>query len=115
VGTLPIMARPPTTGTSPIRHVRVPEHLWQAAKEKAAALGESVGAVVNRGLREYVAEPEQRTPKRKAPVKRAKPDAPAFTSPTQPDEAQASRPARPVAQPEWKPYPKTAQVKKPKR
>lgn len=39
---------------TPLRAVRVPDNVWQAAQAAAAANGESVTAVVVRALREYV-------------------------------------------------------------
>lgn len=46
--------RPPT-GETPIRGVRVPDRLWNAAKEKADEEGTTVSDVVNDCLRRYVA------------------------------------------------------------
>ena len=39
---------------TPIRPVRVPDELWEAAKATAAARGETVSAVLVRALNEYV-------------------------------------------------------------
>jgi predicted HicB family RNase H-like nuclease len=39
-----------------LRNVGVDEALWSAAKEKAAARGESVSEVIRRKLREYLDE-----------------------------------------------------------
>ncbi len=38
---------------TPIRTVRVPDDVWQAAQERAAEKGESVSAVIVRALRRY--------------------------------------------------------------
>ena len=45
----------PNQPKTPKRSVRVPDGLWEAAKEKARARGESVTAVIVRALKEYVA------------------------------------------------------------
>lgn len=37
----------------PLRTVRVPEDLWQAAQAKAASEDESVAQVIRRALRDY--------------------------------------------------------------
>lgn len=39
---------------TPPRSVRVPDDLWDSAKEEAALRGETVTDVVNRALRAYV-------------------------------------------------------------
>lgn len=39
---------------TPLRNVRVETDLWQQAKDKATAEGETVSDVVRRALREYV-------------------------------------------------------------
>lgn len=38
-----------------LRNVRVPDEVWQAAKERAEENGETVSDVVRRALEEYVA------------------------------------------------------------
>jgi len=50
------MARP-ATGETPKRHVRVPDGLWDAAKEKAAAEGKTLTDVILAALRRYVSTP----------------------------------------------------------
>lgn len=40
---------------TPIRPVRVPDELWQAAQAKAAEKGETVSDAIRRALREYAA------------------------------------------------------------
>lgn len=44
-----VMAKPPT----PIRTVRVPDDVWQAAQDRAAENGETVSAVIVRALKRY--------------------------------------------------------------
>lgn len=39
---------------TPIRNVRVPDDVWQAAVERAATEGTTVSAVILGALREYV-------------------------------------------------------------
>lgn len=45
----------PTRGT-PVRTVRVPDELWQAALARSKARGESLHDVIRDRLRAYVAE-----------------------------------------------------------
>lgn len=40
---------------TPLRNVRVPDELWDAAKSAADARGETVSAVILRALQRYVA------------------------------------------------------------
>lgn len=40
-------------GNTPLRSVRVPDEVWQAALEAAAKRGESLSAAIVRMLREY--------------------------------------------------------------
>lgn len=47
------MARP-ATGKTPIRGIRVPDDLWAAAKEEAAAEGRSLTDVIVSDLHRYV-------------------------------------------------------------
>lgn len=44
----------PATGQTKIRGVRVPDAVWQEAKEKAEAEGKTVSDVVNDCLRRYL-------------------------------------------------------------
>lgn len=44
----------PNQPKTPKRSVRVPDGLWEAAKQKARERGESVTAVIVRALKEYV-------------------------------------------------------------
>lgn len=44
----------PATGKTPNRTVRIPDEVWQQAKEKAAAEGKTVSDVVNECLRRYL-------------------------------------------------------------
>lgn len=50
------MARP-KTGTTPVRNVRVPDGLWHAAQEKAAAEGKTLTEVILSALHRYVSTP----------------------------------------------------------
>lgn len=47
------MARP-ATGKTPLRNIRVPDDLWLAAKEEAAAEGRSLTDVILGDLHRYV-------------------------------------------------------------
>lgn len=47
------MARP-KTGETPIKNVRVPQDLWNAAKEEAAIEGRTITDVINADLHRYV-------------------------------------------------------------
>ena len=44
----------PGQGNIPNRAIRVPDDLWQAAKQQAAERGETLTEVVLRALRRYV-------------------------------------------------------------
>lgn len=44
----------PATGQTPLRNIRIPDHLWHAAQERAAERGETVTDVVVRALTRYV-------------------------------------------------------------
>ena len=47
----------PKTGETPIRNVRVPDALWEAAKEEAAADGgRSLTDIINAALHRYVTQ-----------------------------------------------------------
>lgn len=50
------MARP-ATGKTPVRNVRVPDGLWTAAKERAAAEGRTITDVIVSALHRYVSAP----------------------------------------------------------
>lgn len=52
------MARP-RTGETPIRNVRVPQELWDAAKREAAAEGRTLTDVINADLHRYVSRRER--------------------------------------------------------
>lgn len=47
------MARP-ATGKTPLRNIRVPEELWEAAKVEAAAEGRTLTDVILGDLHRYV-------------------------------------------------------------
>jgi predicted HicB family RNase H-like nuclease len=44
-------------GRTPVRSVRVPDLVWRAAAERAAAEGRSVADVIVAALRRYVGQP----------------------------------------------------------
>lgn len=50
------MARP-ATGKTPIRGIRVPDGVWQAAKDKAATEGKTITDVILAALQRYVNTP----------------------------------------------------------
>lgn len=54
------MARPKTQVT-PVRNVRVPEGLWRAAQEKAAAENRTLTDVILNALQRYVSTPPRPT------------------------------------------------------
>lgn len=41
---------------TPIRSIRVPDHIWFAAKDKAAERGTTISAVIRHGLERWVTE-----------------------------------------------------------
>jgi hypothetical protein len=51
--------RPPT-GKTPVRNLRVPDDVWRAAQEKAAAEGRSLTEVIVTYLRRYVSTPPRK-------------------------------------------------------
>ena len=51
------MARP-ATGKTPVRNVRVPDALWEAAKARAAAEGRTLTDVIVAALHRYVSAPQ---------------------------------------------------------
>lgn len=46
----------PTKGT-PVRTVRIPDELWDAARAKAEAEGRKVGVVIVEALQRYITRP----------------------------------------------------------
>lgn len=44
----------PATGQTPSRNVRIPDHVWDAAKAIAAERGETLTAVIEAALRRYI-------------------------------------------------------------
>lgn len=46
----------PNQPATPVHSVRVPDELWEAAKQKAAENGETITAVILRLLTRYVRE-----------------------------------------------------------
>jgi hypothetical protein len=55
------MPRPPT-GKTPVRNLRVPEHIWGPALDKAKAEGRTLTAVITDYLRRYISTPPRRRP-----------------------------------------------------
>lgn len=51
--------RPPT-GKTPVRNLRVPDGIWRAAQEKAAAEGRTLTDVIVAYLKRYVAAPPRK-------------------------------------------------------
>lgn len=49
----------PATGQTPLRTIRVPQHIWQAAKDKAAREGRTLTGVIVAYLRRYIAAPDR--------------------------------------------------------
>lgn len=47
----------PATGKAPMRSLRVPDDLWNAAMEKANERGESLSEVIRKALERYVKRP----------------------------------------------------------
>lgn len=43
------------TGKTPLRNVRIPDHVWDRAKEVAAERGETLTSVIESALRRYIA------------------------------------------------------------
>jgi hypothetical protein len=52
----------PKTGETKGRHVRIPDWLWNAAREKAAAENTTITEVIVRALMRYVGTPPRRRP-----------------------------------------------------
>jgi len=50
----------PATGKTPVRNVRVPDGLWEAAKKRAAAEGRTITDVIVSALHRYVSAPAPR-------------------------------------------------------
>jgi hypothetical protein len=50
----------PATGQTPVRNIRVPGHLWQAAKAKAKAEGRTMTDVIVAYLRRYISTPPRK-------------------------------------------------------
>lgn len=50
----------PATGKTPVRNVRVPDGLWKAAQERAAAEGRTITDVIVSALHRYVSAPAPR-------------------------------------------------------
>jgi len=50
----------PATGKTPVRNLRVPEHIWGPALDKAKAEGRTLTDVITAYLRRYIATPPRR-------------------------------------------------------
>lgn len=50
----------PATGKTPVRNLRVPNDLWRAAQEKAAAEGRTLTDVLVAYLKRYVSTPPRK-------------------------------------------------------
>lgn len=50
----------PATGETPVRNIRVPKNLWEAAKAKARAEGRTITDVLLAYLRRYVSTPPKK-------------------------------------------------------
>jgi hypothetical protein len=50
----------PATGKTPVRNLRVPEHIWGPALDKARAEGRSLTEVITTYLRRYISTPPRR-------------------------------------------------------
>ena len=48
------VGRVPNQPKTPLRSVRIPDDLWQAAQTRAAERGESVSDVIRRALERYI-------------------------------------------------------------
>ena len=53
----------PATGKTPVRNLRVPEHIWRPALDKAKAEGRTLTEVITTYLRRYISTPPPRRPK----------------------------------------------------
>lgn len=53
------MPRPPT-GKTPVRNLRVPEDIWRAAQQKAAAEGRTLTDVIVAYLKRYASTPPRK-------------------------------------------------------
>ena len=47
----------PATGKTPVRNLRVPEHIWRPALEKAQAEGRTLTEVITVYLQRYISTP----------------------------------------------------------
>lgn len=49
----------PATGKTPVRNLRVPDHIWKPAMEKAHAEGTTLTEVITRYLLRYISTPRR--------------------------------------------------------
>jgi hypothetical protein len=52
----------PATGKTPVRNLRVPEHIWRPALDKAKVEGRTLTEVITTYLRRYISTPPRRRP-----------------------------------------------------
>jgi len=52
----------PATGKTPVRNLRVPDHIWQSAQAKAKAEGRTLTEVITAYLRRYISTPPRKRP-----------------------------------------------------
>ena len=50
----------PATGKTPLRNIRVPAHIWNAAMAKARAEGRTLTEVIVAYLRRYISTPPRK-------------------------------------------------------
>ena len=54
----------PATGKTPMRNLRVPDHIWGPALDKARAEGRTLTDVITAYLRRYISTPPRKRPER---------------------------------------------------
>ena len=50
----------PATGKTPVRNLRVPDHIWKPALEKAQAEGRTLTEVITVYLQRYISTPSRK-------------------------------------------------------
>ena len=53
----------PATGKTPVRNLRVSEHIWRPALEKAQSEGRTLTEVITACLQRYISTPPRSTPR----------------------------------------------------
>ena len=51
----------PATGKTPVRNLRVPDHIWHAAQEKAEDEGRTLTDVIVAYLKRYISTPPRKS------------------------------------------------------